>query len=45
MNYGDLINSPKQLRYDKMCREFAQLADLAADDEGRLHLVVDWIKL
>lgn len=41
VNYGGLINSPEQLRYDKICREFAQLADLAADDEGQLHSVVD----
>ncbi|XP_022870525.1 protein FAR1-RELATED SEQUENCE 2-like isoform X2 [Olea europaea var. sylvestris] len=45
VNYDGLISSPKQLRYDELCHEFAKLADLAADDEGRSRVILDWIKL
>ncbi|XP_022889005.1 protein FAR-RED IMPAIRED RESPONSE 1-like [Olea europaea var. sylvestris] len=45
VNYDGLISSPEQWRYDELCHEFTQLADLAADNKGRSHVTLDWIKL
>ncbi|XP_022861668.1 protein FAR1-RELATED SEQUENCE 5-like [Olea europaea var. sylvestris] len=33
-----------KLRYDAMCQAFAQVADLAADDERSSEAIMDWIK-
>lgn len=45
MNYDGLVSSPGQLRYDSMCKAFAEVADLVAEDEGRARAILDWIKL
>ncbi|XP_022845346.1 protein FAR1-RELATED SEQUENCE 2-like [Olea europaea var. sylvestris] len=41
VNYDGLVSSLEQLRYNDMCRAFAQIADLAADDEGRARAIMD----
>lgn len=45
MNYDDLIGSPEQLRYDGLCCEFAQVANLIVDDKGRSSAIMECIKL
>ncbi|XP_022888418.1 protein FAR-RED IMPAIRED RESPONSE 1-like isoform X1 [Olea europaea var. sylvestris] len=44
VNYDGLVSTPEQLRYDNMCEAFARVADLAADDEGRTRMIMDWIE-
>ncbi|XP_022854679.1 protein FAR1-RELATED SEQUENCE 5-like [Olea europaea var. sylvestris] len=39
-----IYGTPRQLRYDKMCRAFAELADLVADDEEQTRAIMDWIE-
>ncbi|XP_022872544.1 uncharacterized protein LOC111391539 [Olea europaea var. sylvestris] len=45
MNYDSLVSTPGQLRYDRMCKEFATLADVIAKDEEQTRVVIDWIRL
>ncbi|XP_022883667.1 protein FAR1-RELATED SEQUENCE 5-like [Olea europaea var. sylvestris] len=45
MNYDGLVSTPEQLRYDSMCKAFAEVADLAADNECRARAILDWIKV
>ncbi|XP_022899212.1 protein FAR1-RELATED SEQUENCE 2-like [Olea europaea var. sylvestris] len=45
VNYDGLVSTPKQLRYGDMCRAFEEVADLAANDEGRACVIMEWIKL
>ncbi|XP_022868627.1 protein FAR-RED IMPAIRED RESPONSE 1-like [Olea europaea var. sylvestris] len=44
VNYDGLVNTPTQLRYEEMSNEFAQLVNLAAEDEIRSRAIVEWIK-
>ncbi|XP_022844850.1 protein FAR1-RELATED SEQUENCE 5-like [Olea europaea var. sylvestris] len=44
VNYAGLVSTPEQLRYDDMCQAFSEVADLAANDEGRARAIMDWIK-
>ncbi|XP_022897719.1 protein FAR1-RELATED SEQUENCE 5-like [Olea europaea var. sylvestris] len=43
VSYSGLVSTPGQLRYDRMCQAFATIADLAAEDEGRTHAIMEWI--
>ncbi|GER33318.1 FAR1-related sequence 2 [Striga asiatica] len=45
LKYDGLRNSPGQLRYDNLCTAFAKVADLAADDEVRAGMIMEWIQL
>ncbi|GER44951.1 FAR1-related protein, partial [Striga asiatica] len=45
LKYDGLRNSPGQLRYDNLCTAFAKVAGLAADDEVRAGLIMEWIQL
>ncbi|XP_022856932.1 protein FAR-RED IMPAIRED RESPONSE 1-like [Olea europaea var. sylvestris] len=45
MNYDGLVSTPEQLRYDSMCKAFAEVADLAVDDECWTRVILDWIKV
>lgn len=45
VNYDGLVSTPEQLRYGDMYRAFEEVADLAADDEGRACVIMEWIKL
>lgn len=45
IKYDGLCNTPGQLNYDNMCKTFAQVADLATDDEGRTRLIMEWIQV
>lgn len=45
MNYDGLVSTFGQLRYAKICKEFATLADIVADDEKQTRTVIDWIRL
>lgn len=44
VNYDGLVSTPTQLKYEEMSKKFAQLANLAADDEIRSRAIVEWIK-
>ncbi|GER33212.1 cullin-5, partial [Striga asiatica] len=44
LKYDGLKNSPGQLRYNNLCTTFALVVDLAADDEVRARLIVEWIQ-
>ncbi|XP_022858952.1 protein FAR-RED ELONGATED HYPOCOTYL 3-like [Olea europaea var. sylvestris] len=44
VNYVGLVSMLEQLRYDDMCQAFSEVADLAANDEGRARAIMDWIK-
>ncbi|XP_022868363.1 protein FAR1-RELATED SEQUENCE 1-like isoform X2 [Olea europaea var. sylvestris] len=44
VNYDGLASTLGQLRYDEMCQAFSEVADLAADDEGRACSVMEWIR-
>jgi len=44
INYNGWISTPSQLRYDKLCSEFAKVADLVADDEERTRATMEWIQ-
>ncbi|XP_022862651.1 protein FAR1-RELATED SEQUENCE 2-like [Olea europaea var. sylvestris] len=41
--YSGLVSTPGQLRYDRMCQAFATITDLAAEDGGRTHAIMEWI--
>ncbi|XP_022841729.1 uncharacterized protein LOC111365429 [Olea europaea var. sylvestris] len=45
INYAGLETTPAQLRYEEMSKGFAQVADLAADDEMLSRAIMEWIKL
>lgn len=42
-NYDGLIITPAQLRYEEMLKGFAQVTDLAADNEIRSRMIMDWL--
>ncbi|XP_022889104.1 protein FAR-RED IMPAIRED RESPONSE 1-like [Olea europaea var. sylvestris] len=44
VNYARLETTPTQLRYEEMSKEFAQVADLVANDEMRSRAIIEWIK-
>ncbi|XP_022889102.1 protein FAR1-RELATED SEQUENCE 6-like [Olea europaea var. sylvestris] len=44
VNYAGLETTLAQLRYEEMSKGFAQVADLAADDEMRSRAIMEWIK-
>ncbi|XP_022852764.1 protein FAR1-RELATED SEQUENCE 5-like [Olea europaea var. sylvestris] len=44
VNYNELVSTPEQLRYDKMCQSFASLANMVADDEVESGAIVEWIE-
>ncbi|XP_022869242.1 protein FAR1-RELATED SEQUENCE 5-like [Olea europaea var. sylvestris] len=43
VNYDGLVSTPDQLRYDRMCEEFATLANIAAENEDQFREIVEWI--
>ncbi|XP_022846329.1 protein FAR1-RELATED SEQUENCE 9-like [Olea europaea var. sylvestris] len=45
VNYDELVSTLEQLRYDDMCCAFEEVTDLAAEDEGRVPVIMEWIKL
>ncbi|XP_052204019.1 protein FAR1-RELATED SEQUENCE 2-like [Diospyros lotus] len=44
VNYDGWINTPTQIRFDKMCNAFTNVADLAADDENQVCGIMEWIE-
>ena len=43
VSYGMQNLSIQQERYDKMCTDFSEVANIAADDESSYKFVLDWI--
>ncbi|GER49990.1 FAR1-related protein, partial [Striga asiatica] len=44
VSYDGLGVTPAQKRYDDMCRSFAEVANLAADDEEKCVIIQSWIE-
>lgn len=45
MNYDGLISIPAWLRYNKMVKSFATLANIIADDDVRSDAILEWIEV
>ncbi|XP_022871194.1 protein FAR1-RELATED SEQUENCE 9-like [Olea europaea var. sylvestris] len=45
VHYDGLVTTPAQMRYDDMRYSFAAVANLAADNEGKYRVIMDWIQL
>ncbi|XP_052185340.1 protein FAR1-RELATED SEQUENCE 1-like [Diospyros lotus] len=44
VNYDGWINTPAQVRFDKMCNAFTNVANLAADEENQVCGIMEWIE-
>ncbi|XP_052190008.1 protein FAR1-RELATED SEQUENCE 5-like [Diospyros lotus] len=44
VNYDGWINTHAQVRFDKMCNAFTNIANLAADDENQVCGIMEWIE-
>ncbi|XP_052170376.1 protein FAR1-RELATED SEQUENCE 5-like [Diospyros lotus] len=44
VNYDGWMNTPAQVRFDKMCNAFTNVADLVADDENQVCGIMEWIE-
>ncbi|XP_073300968.1 uncharacterized protein [Primulina huaijiensis] len=44
INYNGWITTPGQLNYEKLCKAFTDVADLAADNDNETQKLLEWIE-
>lgn len=44
INYNGWIPTPGQFNYEKLCKAFTNVADLAADNDDETEKLLEWIE-